>query len=139
MFVTVFLAILNVETGRLVYANAGHNPPYIVSPQGGLDRLTSGTDIALGIFEEVAYHVHENRLAAGEGLFVYSDGVTEAASESGQFFEEKRLETALGLISGGTSKNVTQGVTSALREFVGDAPQSDDITILHIIRTAHGH
>lgn len=139
MFVTVFLAILNVETGRLVCANAGHNPPYIVSTHGDLDMLTFKTDIALGIMEGAVYRPREARLGLGEGLFIYSDGVTEAANGTSEFYEEKGLEAALGACGGGTSKAVIEGVTASLHEFVADAPQSDDITILHIKRTDHAH
>ncbi len=137
MFVTVFVAVLDLGTGRLAYATAGHSPPYIMEAGGGFRKLTTPTDVALGIVEGAAYRSRETRLGPGEGLFLYTDGVTEAANGTGEFFDEKNLEAVLGVNGGGASKALIEAVTDSLRGFVADAPQSDDITMLCIRRNGH--
>jgi len=91
MFTTMFLAVFNVKTGDLVYANAGHNPPYIVSRDRTIRVLPSMGDAFLGVDAEAAYHEGRARLDPGDLLVLYTDGVTEAVTPEGDFFGEERF------------------------------------------------
>ena len=91
MFTTMFLAVFNVRTGGLTYANAGHNPPVIVSRDRTLRTLESMGDVFLGVETGVSYHEGRTRLEPGDLLMLYTDGVTEAAAPDGSFFGEERL------------------------------------------------
>ncbi len=91
MFTTMFLAVFNVKTGDLVYANAGHNPPFIVSRDRTIRVLPSMGDAFLGVDAEAAYHEGRARLDPGDLLVLYTDGVTEAVTPEGAFFGEERF------------------------------------------------
>lgn len=125
MFLTLFVGIYNNRDGRFTYANAGHNPPYLIS-----DRLISLDDAkgtAIGFFEDEVYEEREKTLKEGDTIFLYTDGVNEAVSKDRKFFGSDRLEQIL------EEKNQEQCVESVLngvRDFAQDAPQSDDITML---------
>ena len=129
MFVTLFHAVLDVATGVLRYCNAGHNAPYLLRAGGGIERLTR-TGIAFGLVPDREYASGETRMAAGDLLFLFSDGITEAFDTAGRDFGEVRLEAALQAARGGTADDVVAGVLAATRKFAVGAEQSDDITCL---------
>jgi sigma-B regulation protein RsbU (phosphoserine phosphatase) len=129
MFVTLFFGMLSLETGEVLYCNAGHNPPYRVNsdkPQA----IEDAHGITLGIQPQATYQTGRLILAPGETLYLYSDGVTEAHDPGGDLFCEHRLEAVLGTHAGRGSREVVGGVTEALKGFVGTAPPHDDITML---------
>lgn len=86
MFTTAFYGILDTETGEILYANAGHNPPYVMRRDGTIDTLTGVGGMALGIMEDMRYQTQQCRLAPGESLVCFSDGVTEATNAAGTLF-----------------------------------------------------
>lgn len=132
MFVTAVYGVLDLKTGRFTYANAGHNPPlYIWS--GAIERLTR-TGIALGVIEHAAMTERSIDLLPGETLVLYTDGVTEAFSPTGEIYDEARLLQVL-------SESVSSSVESLLDEidisvcaFIADAPVADDITMVAVRR-----
>lgn len=132
MFVTVFLGVLNVTSGRVRFTNAGHNPPYLLSPStAGVKPLASSNGIALGVMEGMPYPVSEISLQPGETLFLYTDGVNEAMSVDDELFDYARLEHVLQ----GSHTNVValdESVLSAVQAFAAGTEQSDDITILSV-------
>jgi len=132
MFVTLFLAILNVRTGEVVYCNAGHPPPYILRSDGAIESLPVTGGMALGVAEDFAYHSERLTLQDRDSLLLYSDGVTEAADAQGDFFAQVRLEKALVELLGQPLKALVDGVVERIEAFAGDAPQADDITILAV-------
>lgn len=132
MFVTMFLAILDPQTGRLSYANAGHNAPYIRSSDRATRVLDAKPSAPLGVRPATAYRSTEAHLRDGEVLFVYSDGITEAADASGVMFGEERLERALSEMSSHRAAAVTEAILGSVQRFAGDAVQSDDITVLAV-------
>jgi sigma-B regulation protein RsbU (phosphoserine phosphatase) len=132
MFVTVFLAILNYKTGELTYANAGHNPPYMVSSNGNVKLLKTKHGIAMGVFENAGYIFETITLQPGDGLFVYSDGITEAKNPANEMFGNKRLEKTLKQYGPGPSQSMNTEITKSLQTFVNGAQQSDDITMLFV-------
>lgn len=132
MFVTVFLAVYNLKTRKLSYTSAGHNPPYIVSTNSKVRMLKPSPGIVLGAFKEAPYLTETMELRIGESLYIYSDGVTEAMNINKELFGEKRLETALAKHHNATSEEMNQGIMTELDNFVLNAPQSDDISMLYV-------
>jgi len=133
MFVTIFLGVLNVNTGRLVFCNGGHNPPYLVSPEAAPSQLPSTHGMALGVAEDFAYSSKELTLRPHENLVVYTDGVTEAMNTGDTLYGEHRLESVLSKISAASAKETIEVVLTDVKTFTSGASQSDDITLLSII------
>lgn len=129
MFVTLFFGMLSMETGEVLYCNAGHNPPYRING-GAPQAIEDAHGITLGIRPQATYQTGRLVLVPGEILYLYSDGVTEAHDPGGELFCEHRLEAVLRTQAGRCSREVVGGVAEALKCFVGTAPPSDDITML---------
>ena len=128
MFVTLFCGVLDLGSGMLRYCNAGHNPPRILSSD--IQPLPVVPNLPLGIMGGMAYQEQEIVLCYDDALFLYTDGLTEAENELHAQFGEERMDEALhGRKSAeGHLENIKQQV----RMFVGEAPQSDDLTLLFI-------
>jgi sigma-B regulation protein RsbU (phosphoserine phosphatase) len=129
-FVTVVLGIIDGTTGEGQIAVAGHDIPLLLA-DGVPPRLLTGLkrQPALGVMEGISYVANPFRLAPGEALFCYSDGVSEAEDNRGGFFGRDRLETALGA-SGTDPAGIVDAVLRAVIAFADGAPQADDITAL---------
>ncbi len=134
MFVTAVYAILDLNTGELNYANAGHNPPLWVK-RDSLEKLTR-TGVALGASEDSHMTERTIQLAQGESLLLYTDGLTEAFNLEGDMFGEERLLRALGWQASASADDMIKAVESALDDFAGNAPPSDDLTMLAVRRVA---
>jgi len=134
MFVTGFYAILDVTTGELTYCNAGHNPPYIVSNNNGIQQLNSSSSIALGVTDPPAlpYEVRILNLKEKDSLFLYTDGVTEAMDAKGELFGEKRLENILIKSGNASCSKRVEEVVAEVKNFASGTSQSDDLTLLTI-------
>lgn len=128
MFVTAFVGIYDSEAGTLTYANAGHNPPYLLKDRPVLLDKASGTPLGLfpgDIFEEATVEMEE-----GDALFLYTDGVNEAVNAAGEFFGTERLEKVLAKVARSKAAHIMETVKASLREFTSGAYQNDDITML---------
>jgi len=136
MFVTVFYGIYHLPTGEITYCNAGHNPPYILHRDGRVEALPVSEDTIVGVVEGLSYHEQQTRLETGDTLFLFTDGVNEATNESLEEYGEARLEATLQEAEGKGSEEVIGTVTASVKAFVGNAEQSDDITMLVIRRKA---
>jgi len=132
MFVTIFAGILNIRTGELYFANAGHNPPYIMENNGKLLKLGNRHGPVLGAISGMTFGQERLQMTPGSILFIYTDGVTEAMDPDGNLFSEKRLEDVLGSKLEHTSESSLDTVAAKVSEFQGDAEQADDITILSV-------
>jgi sigma-B regulation protein RsbU (phosphoserine phosphatase) len=132
MFVTLFYGILHLRTGKLEYGSGGHNPPYVLSQNGAAEALEQTGGMALGILEGVTYRTKQITLQAGEGLFLYTDGVTEAMDSAGNLFSERRLQEFLQRAPKLSPTELIQNVVSEVKRFSCGAEQSDDITALAI-------
>jgi len=135
LFVTAFCAVLDVRTGVVRYANAGHNPPLVLRDRGLADRvgfLPRGGGLVLGAMPGYPYRTGTLTLAAGDSLVLYTDGVTEAMDVSDALFGEERLLRACRFERHRGPKYVVDALFAAVRAFAGAAPQSDDITILAV-------
>lgn len=138
-FVTVFFAVLEANNGRLIYANAGHNPAYLFNSRGVVEPQALGhTGIPLGMFPEMRWQQHVVQMDPGDVLVLYTDGVTEAQDDGGQEFGDKRLLGVVdsGLIRGLAAQEVATQILHTIRQFVGGAPQFDDITLLLLQRSS---
>lgn len=128
-FVTAFLAMFNPKDGRLIYANAGHNPPYWLGADGRLSTLKEG-GLVLGLFGETSYEQAEIQLADGDLLALFTDGVTEAQNAEEELWGEDRLEDVLRDQRGAPCRRIVSEILGEIRRFAGEEAQSDDITLL---------
>jgi serine phosphatase RsbU (regulator of sigma subunit)/pSer/pThr/pTyr-binding forkhead associated (FHA) protein len=126
-FVTLMYGTLEPD-GRLTYCNAGHNPPLVVGG-GGVRRLEVGGPI-VGLFEGASFQEETVTLAPGDVLIVFSDGVSEAMSASGDEYGESRIVAVAGRHAGAAPADLLQAIFADVRAFTKGAPQSDDITAL---------
>jgi sigma-B regulation protein RsbU (phosphoserine phosphatase) len=134
-FVTVFYGVLDPGTGELVYANAGHCPALVVRAreQGAVQALCN-TGMPLGLFQDVIWRQGVVQLAPGDVLVLYTDGITEARDAQREFFDEDRLRESLIANRGQPAETIRDAILGAVDEFVGDAPQSDDIGLVVVAR-----
>lgn len=130
MFITVFFAILDLHSGELRYANAGHNPPLLIGRGGTLSYLPRTCQLVLGAMEDYRYRSDTLWLVPGDRLFLYTDGVTEAMDEAGEQYSEQGLLATLAGLPPCPIDTLTGAVVAAIKRFAGAAPQSDDITVM---------
>ncbi|MGD1096412.1 MAG: SpoIIE family protein phosphatase [Bryobacteraceae bacterium] len=134
MFVTLFYGILNTRTGLLEYSNAGHNAPYAFSPGGEMRALKERGGPMLGVFAGFQYPSRSTEIGFGEGVLVFTDGVTEARNKKGEFFEESRLEAYLAAHGARPVDELVRGLHAEVEKFEAGAPRADDITVLALRR-----
>ncbi len=137
MFVTAFYAVLNLLTGELTYANAGHNPPLWIRSTSSVQRLTR-TGIALGAAEDVHLSERTIVLEEGDSLLLYTDGLTEAFTADGDVFGEERLLQVIQQQVDLPAAARIESIELALDAFLQHASLSDDLTILAIRRVGSG-
>ena len=130
MFVTLWLGILEISTGRLKAANAGHEYPCLRHNDGEYRLLKDPHGLVLGAMDKTEYRDYELQLTPGDTFFVYTDGVTEAANAEGELFGAERMTEALNREPNAPVAKLLDNVREAIRLFVRDAPTSDDITML---------
>jgi sigma-B regulation protein RsbU (phosphoserine phosphatase) len=133
--VTAFLAVLDPRTGRVEYCNAGHNPPYVVTRDGGATTLETG-GLLLGMLEDSAYAQGVADLAPGATLVLFTDGVTEAQRADSAMWGEERLVASLARGGSESCAALVRRVVDEVRAFEGDQGPSDDITLLIARRVA---
>ena len=135
LFVTVFYGVLDPATGALTYCNAGHNPPYLLSAQNRETvHALRRTGMALGVVEDETWEQDAVQLAPGDVLLLYTDGITEAQDRQEAFFGEKRLLEVAQASLGCSAQDIQDALIVEVREFVGDAPQFDDVTLMVVVR-----
>jgi len=134
-FVAVFYGILDPATGTLVYCNAGHCPPYLIRVQNGEEVQTLvRTGVPLGIFEDETWKQGVVQLAPGDVLVLYTDGITDAEDGKGTFFGQERLLGSVQANLGRSAQEMQDALMAEVHEFVGDAPQFDDIALMVVVR-----
>lgn len=134
MFVTIFYAVFHLDTGKVVYANAGHNPPIIKYHHSDSLVELYRTSMALGIFENIDIEEREIFLNPGDWILLYTDGVTEAFSPDEQMFSVKRLHEIVLDNKYESSKELLDKIENTVREFIDGADLSDDLTLATIFR-----
>ena len=129
-FVTVFYGVVELENGRFTYANAGHNPTFHLN---GAVQTLSKTGIPLGMFDGMEWQQQTVQIGVGDSLILYSDGVPEAQNmQQEEFGEVRLLEIAQRPFS--QAADLHTAITTAVQQFVGEAPQFDDITLMVVTR-----
>ena len=130
MFVTVFYTTLDPASGRVEFANAGHNLPYVVKSSGEVRQVDSAPGIVLGVLPDFEFPGGTLDLEPGDVLFFYTDGVNEAMDEAGVEFGDERLAAVLAEAAGSSADAFSDRVVKAVHAHAGEAPQSDDITCM---------
>ena len=130
MFVTVWVGILEISTGKLTAANAGHEYPVIKRAGSGFELFKDKHGFVIGGIAGMQYKEYELQLNPGDKLFLYTDGVTEAMDHSQKLFGTDRMLAALNVVKDCPPEQVLSGVRRAVDDFVQDAEQFDDLTML---------
>jgi len=133
-YATLFLGVLDPPTGNVEYVNAGHNPPYLLTPDCGIEEIAA-TGTPIGMLESAPFTCGHLTIAPGEMLFLFSDGIPEAQNVDGDFYEEHRLRDVLCHKRDNSAEEIVASVRTDLDRFVGDASPTDDITMLLLKRT----
>jgi serine phosphatase RsbU (regulator of sigma subunit) len=137
MFVSVFAGILDLRTGELEYANAGHEPPLWLRPGQPPVRLSAGGGPPLCAVDDFEYAAERMQLCVGDCLMLFTDGVSEAQSRAGELFSGARITAALhGAAAGEGPQQLVVRLYSAVQSFAKGAEPADDITILAVRRNA---
>ncbi len=131
MFVTVFYGILNTQTGEVDYVNAGHNPPYLLSANG-ISKVEMTDGLALGVLDEFSFKSKKLKLEQGDQLLLFTDGVVEAFDLEEKAYGEEKFENFLKENRNHPVETIIKKTFTDVNDFVDDAPQSDDITLLGI-------
>ncbi len=134
MFVTIFYGILDTRSGVLDYSNGGHNPPYLLRRNGGVEPLAGTNGMVLGALPDIRYSAKSTTLQPNESIFVYSDGITEAMDGDGNLFSDHRLQSLLAQCNGTPPEETIRHVLGGVTRYAGGAEQSDDITALCVKR-----
>ena len=130
MFVTVWLGILEISTGKLIAANAGHEYPALKQPNGQFELIKDKHGFVIGGMEGLKYREYELKLEPGAKLFLYTDGVPEATNKEIQQFGTDRMMTALNQDANSSPEQILKNVRQAVDDFVKEAEQFDDLTML---------
>jgi sigma-B regulation protein RsbU (phosphoserine phosphatase) len=130
MFVTAWICVLEISSGLLVYINAGHNPPVVMRNGNDFSFLVSPPDLVLAGMDDTRYHSSRMRLNPGDILFLYTDGITEAANAKDEFYGKDRLKAFLDANAGKPLREMIDTFRDNIAAFVNGAEQSDDITMM---------
>ena len=133
LFVTVWIALIDLKTGHALEVNAGHERPAIRRKNGNYEMIRTKHSPAVAVMEGMTFRQTEFDMEPGDSIFVYTDGVTEATNKDEQLFGEERLNEALNRNAGLKPGALLPEITKEIDEFVGEAPQFDDITMLGMI------
>ena len=130
LFITAFEGVLDLVTGEFVYVNAGHEMPFICKAGGNFEPYKIRAAFVLAGMEGMKYRAGSMMLEPGDKIFQYTDGVTEATNVNNELYGMERLGTILNKVKNGTPHDILPAVKKDIDEFVGEAPQFDDITML---------
>jgi len=136
VFVTAFAGILDLRSGEVDYASAGHDSPFILGGSAGLRQLRTEGGPPLGAVDEFRYPVDHGRVEPGEVLLLFTDGVTEAENIEHALYSSERLAKILATVQVFDAKRVVTAVIDDVSRFIGGAEQADDITLLAVRRVA---
>jgi sigma-B regulation protein RsbU (phosphoserine phosphatase) len=134
LFITVLVGELDLASGRVRLANAGHEPPLVIPGDGGPIRQVDVRGVLMGAFPTRGLREADLTLAPADILFVYTDGVTDARAEDGERFGEGRMLEVLEAARGGTANDIVDAVRDAVAAFSGDVEPADDVTIVAVGR-----
>jgi len=135
LFVTTFYGVLDPQTGRLVYANAGHNPPLLFHAGQTEPQLLKATGMPLAVDETMQWGQATAQLNPEDVLFLYTDGATDAQNEQEEFFSFERLTESVAAVANLPAAELHTSLVAELRQFIGAVPQFDDITLMVVKNT----
>ncbi|MEE1110000.1 MAG: SpoIIE family protein phosphatase [Lachnospiraceae bacterium] len=130
MFVTLWLGIIDLTTGKVLAANAGHEDPAICRKDGSFELAKTRHGLVAGAMPGIRYRDAEFYLAPGDKVFLYTDGVPEATDGENRMFTLDRMLVTLSTVKNGSPEEILEGVHQEVNAFVGEAPQFDDLTML---------
>ncbi|MEJ2722057.1 MAG: SpoIIE family protein phosphatase, partial [bacterium] len=133
-FITLFLGELDGETGRLQYVNAGQEPPLLVRKDGSVEKLAA-TGMPVGLIEDLTFNSGETTLEPGDLLMIVSDGIPEATTNGERFFGMEPVHKILDAKRNDPLPEIREGILTAVGAFLGDQPNSDDVTLLLLRRS----
>ena len=133
MFATLFFGIINPDSGAVSYINGGHEPVFIVGPKGGVKEQLATTGPSVGVEPKVQFNIRQSKLAPGDCLVGYTDGVVEANASDGTFFTKERLVATLDAPAPSAAALIER-IAAGIQEHIGEADQFDDVTLLAIRR-----
>ena len=130
MFVTVWLGIIELSTGKIIASNAGHDDPAIYHKNGNFEINKNKHGLVIGAMDGMKYKDYEIKLDPGDKLFLYTDGVTEATNSNNELYGMDRMVEALNECKDSSPNKILDHIQTRVNEFVGDAPQFDDLTMV---------
>jgi sigma-B regulation protein RsbU (phosphoserine phosphatase) len=130
MFLTLFYAVYNPQRRLLTYVNAGHNPPLLYNPFSGEHDWLRPTDMIIGVMPQRSYEAQARQLSPGDVLVLYTDGITEAFNADREMFGVERLLEVVRTHHMASARELVEAIEAEVTAFAGEAPQSDDITLL---------
>jgi sigma-B regulation protein RsbU (phosphoserine phosphatase) len=133
MFATLFFGILDPDSGKLSYVSGGHEPIFVVGPDGGVKERLAATGPAVGVEPKINFKIRQSRLEPGDTLLGYTDGVVEANASDGEFFTMERLVTTLD-VPASSAADLLDRIADRVEKHIGEADQFDDVTLLAIRR-----
>ncbi len=133
LFVSAFYAVMDAPSGRLTFANAGHNVPVVRRANGYVEEAVA-RGMVLGIMDDMTYDEATTTLAEGDMIVLYTDGITEAMNARGDLFDKERLMAAVRGANPTDARDLIDAILAAVRDFTGDTPQADDLTIVTVRR-----
>jgi sigma-B regulation protein RsbU (phosphoserine phosphatase) len=132
MFVTLFCGVLEIDSGKFSFANAGHNPPLLLGADGSCDFFKLKKGLVAGIIESTRYPLDSRQLVPGDSVLLYTDGVTEALNHAEELYTEQRFLDAVREKTWQDPRGLVDCVHAGITGFVRAAPQADDITMLAV-------
>ena len=132
MFVTVWMGVIDLRSGHVEFASAGHNPPAVRHEDGTVEFIPSKSDLVMAAMDNIMYKQQTFDLKPGDTLFLYTDGVTEATNGNNELFGDARLLAALAKGKDQTTADICKFVKKEIDSFVQGAPQFDDITMMGV-------
>ena len=132
LFVTVWLGILELSTGKVIASNAGHEYPAIKRADGKFELFKTKQSPAVATMEGIRFRVSEFELNHGDCLYIYTDGVPEATNIHDELFGTDRMLEALDSTAGMSAKDILFAMKKTVDDFTGEAPQFDDVTMLYL-------
>jgi sigma-B regulation protein RsbU (phosphoserine phosphatase) len=134
LFLSIFYATLDTRSGRLVYANGGHDWPLWRRSQSGEIETLGASGLLLGVFKDVRLEERDIEVAPGDFLIFYTDGLTEARNAAGEFFGQERLTETIGTTAPPSADHLLRTIVDAVENFTGATPRADDFTLVIVKR-----
>ena len=135
LFITAFYGVLDPAEGTLTYSNAGHNPPFLLTPKTGQEcESLIRTGMPIGIEQEARWERKTVSMGPGDTLILYTDGIPDCQNEEGEFFDDQRIIDVALENMGQSAFTLQAGILKKLHGFRGDAQQMDDITLMVLSR-----